>query len=55
MGGALSHAAIVAREVGILAVLSVSEATRALLEGTTVTVDGHTGMVRAVDPDGASR
>ena len=45
-GGLLSHAAIVAREYGIPAVLGVLEATTRLHDGQVVTVDGGTGRVR---------
>ncbi|MFB6392299.1 PEP/pyruvate-binding domain-containing protein [Polymorphospora lycopeni] len=45
-GGALSHAAIVAREQGIPAVLGVPGAMDRLPDGATVTVDGATGTVR---------
>ncbi len=45
-GGLLSHAAIVAREYGIPAVLGVLEATTRLHDGRTVTVDGGAGRVR---------
>ena len=44
-GGALSHAAIVAREVGIPAVLAVPGALEHLVEGTEVQVDGARGTV----------
>lgn len=44
-GGALSHAAIVAREHGIPAVLGTTTATRDLRDGKTVTVDGTHGTV----------
>jgi pyruvate,water dikinase len=43
-GGPLSHAAIVARELGVPAVLDVHGATSAL-DGRTVTVDGDDGVV----------
>lgn len=43
-GGPLSHAAIVARELGLPAVLAVHGAT-ARLDGVEVTVDGTAGMV----------
>lgn len=43
-GGPLSHAAILARELGLPAVLNVAGATRAL-EGCTVSVDGDQGVV----------
>jgi pyruvate,water dikinase len=44
-GGALSHAAIVAREHGIPAVLGVSGAMTALREEPIVTVHGDAGTV----------
>jgi phosphohistidine swiveling domain-containing protein len=51
-GGPLSHAAILARELGVPAVLNVPRAT-AVLDGLDVVVDGSTGVVaveaRAVD------
>jgi pyruvate,water dikinase len=44
-GSAISHAAIVSRELGIPAVASVVEATRRIAGGATITVDGNTGTV----------
>ncbi|WP_407317287.1 PEP/pyruvate-binding domain-containing protein [Isoptericola halotolerans] len=44
-GGALSHAAIVAREQGIPAALGVRDATTTILDGRPVTVDGTAGTV----------
>lgn len=44
-GGALSHAAIVAREHGIPAVLAVAGATTAVRDGELVSVDGGAGIV----------
>ncbi|MER7417304.1 PEP/pyruvate-binding domain-containing protein [Micromonospora peucetia] len=44
-GGLLSHAAIVARELGLPAVLAVPGAMTALPDGATVEVDGSTGRV----------
>jgi phosphoenolpyruvate-protein kinase (PTS system EI component) len=41
----LSHAAIVAREVGIPAVLAVPDAMERLEEGTAVRVDGERGTL----------
>ncbi|MGH2888090.1 MAG: PEP-utilizing enzyme, partial [Solirubrobacteraceae bacterium] len=52
-GGALSHAAIVAREHAIPAVVGAGQATRRLRDGDIVTVDGAAGRVvveRAEDP-----
>ncbi|MGI5271602.1 PEP/pyruvate-binding domain-containing protein [Nonomuraea sp. CA-218870] len=49
-GGALSHAAIVAREHGIPAVLGVANATTRLHDDSAVTVDGATGTVTQAAP-----
>ncbi len=48
-GGILAHAAIIAREYGIPAVLATGDATTRLHSGQTVTVDGSAGTVT---PDG---
>ncbi len=45
VGGILSHGAIVAREYGIPAVMSVPGATHALSDGQMITVDGNRGVV----------
>lgn len=45
-GSALSHAAIVAREFNIPAVLGVGFATTKLKDGDTIQVDGNTGIVK---------
>ncbi|MDF9752495.1 PEP-utilizing enzyme [Arthrobacter sp. ES3-54] len=44
-GGVLSHAAIVAREHGIPAVLGIRDALTRISTGTTLTVDGTHGTV----------
>lgn len=44
-GGALSHAAIVAREYGIPAVLGVAGATSQIENGSRITLDGTAGSV----------
>lgn len=44
-GGLLSHAAIVAREYGIPAVVGTAEATTVVPDGATVSVDGTAGTV----------
>jgi len=44
-GGILSHSSIVAREYGIPAVVSVSQACQQLQDGTLVTVDGYAGTI----------
>ncbi|GAB3145361.1 PEP/pyruvate-binding domain-containing protein [Microbispora hainanensis] len=48
-GGVLSHAAIVAREHGIPAVLGVPGATSRLRDDAVITIDGTTGTVTAAD------
>ena len=48
-GGPASHAAIVAREYGIPAVLAVGTGTSTLSTGQRVTVDGDHGLVLAAD------
>ncbi len=45
IGGPLSHSSIVAREYGIPAVMGTGAATRQILSGQTITVDGDTGMI----------
>ncbi len=44
-GGQLSHAAIVAREYNLPAVVSVRDATRRICDGQALTVDGGQGRV----------
>jgi pyruvate,water dikinase len=46
VGAMLSHAAIVARELGIPAVVSVEGASAVLRDGDEVEVDGDRGVVR---------
>ncbi|MBP2706362.1 pyruvate, phosphate dikinase [Microbispora sp. RL4-1S] len=48
-GGVLSHAAIVAREHAIPAVLGIPNATSRLRDDTVITIDGATGTVTATD------
>ncbi|MGB5052272.1 MAG: PEP/pyruvate-binding domain-containing protein [Caldilineaceae bacterium] len=45
IGGQLSHGAIVAREYGLPAVVNVAGATRRIVDGETITVDGSAGTV----------
>ncbi|MGN7199207.1 PEP/pyruvate-binding domain-containing protein [Arthrobacter sp. SAFR-044] len=47
LGGVGSHAAIVAREYGIPAVMGTGNGTSTLADGQAVTVDGSTGRVTA--------
>jgi pyruvate,water dikinase len=49
-GSLLSHAAIVARELGIPAVVSLPGLTRWLKDGDWVEMDGSTGVVRRITP-----
>lgn len=51
-GGALSHAAIVAREHNVPAVLGTGDATSRLADGQVVTVDGTRGLVDPAPPAG---
>jgi rifampicin phosphotransferase len=44
-GSTISHAAIVSRELGIPATVSVVDVTRRIKDGTTITVDGNAGTV----------
>jgi pyruvate, water dikinase len=46
-GGMTSHAAIVARELGLPCIVGAHDATRVLVTGTLVTVDGTAGTVVA--------
>ena len=48
-GSLLSHSAIVARELGIPAVVSVPEATAWLRDGDRIRLDGSTGVVERID------
>jgi pyruvate,water dikinase len=45
-GGVLSHAAVVAREFGLPAVVGTRDATTRIADGRMVEVDGTTGLVR---------
>jgi rifampicin phosphotransferase len=49
VGAQLSHAVIVSRELGIPCVVSVTDATRRIADGTFVSVDGTTGIVTVVE------
>ncbi len=52
-GGPLSHAAIVAREFGLPAVLNVPGATRHITTGEQLEVDGRRGLVRRIPYENA--
>jgi phosphohistidine swiveling domain-containing protein len=53
IGGQLSHAAILAREYGLPAVVDVRGATRLIQDGQVIAVDGATGQVHltGIDPE----
>lgn len=48
IGGALSHGAIVARELGIPCVVNTKTGTKRLSDGDTIRVDGGTGVVERI-------
>jgi len=48
VGAQISHAVIVSRELGIPCVVSVTDGTRRIPDGATVTVNGGTGTVTVV-------
>ena len=45
-GGVLSHAAVVAREFGLPAVVGTGDATTRIADGRLVELDGSSGLVR---------
>ena len=49
VGGQISHAIIVSRELGLPCVVSVEGATTSIPDGATIEVDGNTGHVTVVD------
>lgn len=44
-GNALSHVAIVARELGVPAVVAIDDATSRIPHGASITIDGTTGVI----------
>jgi phosphohistidine swiveling domain-containing protein len=52
LGGPLSHAAVIAREYGIPAVVSVPGATLAIKTGDRLRIDGDRGIVERLDERG---
>ena len=48
IGGSMSHAAIVAREYGMPAVVGTGDATKRIRTGDRIKVDGDRGTVRVV-------
>ncbi|MBX0298283.1 PEP/pyruvate-binding domain-containing protein [Haloarcula nitratireducens] len=51
VGGSVSHGALVAREYGLPAVVSVSDATRRIQTGQRIRIDGTRGTVELLDED----
>ncbi len=49
LGGVISHAAIVARENGLPAVVGVAEVTRHIRDGQRLRLDGRTGRVEVLE------
>ncbi|MBV6509696.1 MAG: hypothetical protein JJLCMIEE_02792 [Acidimicrobiales bacterium] len=49
VGGALSHAAIIARELGIPCVIGTGSGTRRIPDGALVEIDGTRGTVRVLE------
>ena len=49
IGGSMSHAAIVAREYGLPAVVGTGTATRRIKDGQRIRVDGGRGIVTILD------
>jgi len=48
VGGQISHAVIVSRELGVPCVVSVTDATERIRDGAFIEVDGDTGVVTIV-------
>jgi pyruvate,water dikinase len=55
VGGVLAHAAVVARELGVPAVVAVRQAMTLIPDGAMVEIDGRLGTVRLLEPDGGDR
>lgn len=49
VGAVMSHAVIVSRELGIPCVVSATDATKRIADGTRIEVDGSKGTVRVLD------
>ncbi|MEM9253723.1 MAG: PEP-utilizing enzyme, partial [Planctomycetota bacterium] len=48
-GSLLSHSAIVARELGLPAIVSVPGLMSTIRDGETIEIDGRQGMIRVID------
>jgi pyruvate,water dikinase len=49
VGGQISHAVIVSRELGLPCVVSVPDATELIQDGTQIEVNGNTGQVTVIE------
>jgi pyruvate,water dikinase len=49
VGGQISHAIIVSRELGLPCVVSATGACRTIVNGATIEVDGDNGTVTVID------
>jgi phosphohistidine swiveling domain-containing protein len=49
VGGQISHAVIVSRELGLPCVVSATDATSVIPDGATIEVDGNTGVVTVLE------
>lgn len=54
IGGMLSHSAIIARELGIPAVVNTRDGTRWIKDGARIAIDGATGEIRLAEPENAA-
>ncbi len=52
VGGMMTHGAVVAREYGIPAVVGVDQATTRLKNGQCISLDGTSGSIILLEPDG---
>jgi len=48
-GGLLSHAAIISRELNLPCIIGLKDATKKLMDGQTITLNGYTGEVKIHD------
>ncbi len=53
VGGALSHAAIIARELGVPCVIGTGNGTKLIPDGASIELDGDTGQVRFLETESA--
>lgn len=49
VGGLMTHGAVVAREYGIPAVAGVDDATRKIVDGQMIRVDGSQGIIEILE------